>query len=91
VAVGLGDLLHALCIEKVVAGEKEIVEGMRLFESSDDTRPAYLKELKENRLFATVLRRRRSFTLYVFLPERAGRHRLLRMSFDAPYGRCPRG
>jgi hypothetical protein len=73
-------------VHTVVAGKKEeIVKTMEDFESSAANRPAFAKELDGNWLFTTILRRlRRSFTLYVFLPERAGRHRLLRISFDEP-------
>ena len=58
---------------------------MRAFEDDSGQRPAYLSELAANQVFSAALYRLwRNFTLYVFLPVSAGRHRLLRMSFDEP-------
>ncbi len=74
-------------VRSMVAGDKQhVVDGMRTFEGRDGwRRPAYLCELAANPTFSAGLYRLwRNFTLYVFLPVAAGRHRLLRMSFDEP-------
>jgi len=74
-------------VRSVIAGEKQqLIDCMYTFERRDGRpRPAYLSELADNPVFTNALYRlSRNFTLYVFLPLRAGRHRLLRMSFDEP-------
>ncbi|WP_406053159.1 hypothetical protein [Kribbella sp. NBC_00889] len=74
-------------VRMVIAGEKhQILNSMWSFEDRDGhPRPAYLTELAADPIFTTALYRLSgNFTLYVFLPVSAGRHRLLRMAFDEP-------
>lgn len=73
-------------ISAVIAGVKQqIVDSMRAFEDRDGPQSAHLSDLANDPVFTAALYRLwRNFTLYVFLPVRAGRHRLVRMSFDEP-------
>ena len=69
---GLRSLVHDL-----VAGRKnEVIAAMAALETGEPAAdPAFLRRLH---------RLRYNFSLYVFLPEDAGPHRLLWMSFDEP-------
>jgi hypothetical protein len=78
-------------VRGVIAGDlPTIVDRMAEWEGMDAkrrpvNRPAYLEALQEDPLFAGALTRlRRNFSLYVVLPVKEGRHRLLWMSFDEP-------
>jgi hypothetical protein len=81
--------LRALVAE-LIAGEHDQVEARAKAyigkdNEDDDSAPAYLRTLQRNTTFAAAFHRlRRNFSLYAFLPVKAGRHRLLRMSFDEP-------
>lgn len=71
-------------VQTVVAGRKHDVEDA--FDAFERPTPwDGLEDLRNNRLFVeTLYRLRRNFTLYLFLPVDAKRHRILRMSFDEP-------
>lgn len=74
-------------VRLLVAGNKQqIIDSISAFEGRNGfLRPEYLTELAANPIFTTALYRlSRNFTLYVFVPEYLGRHRLLRMSFEEP-------
>jgi hypothetical protein len=72
-------------VRGVVAGRRDdVFSRWRAFETADGIGPA-LRALRDDDLFVDTARRMRSsFTLYVFLPVRRGRHRLLEMSFIEP-------
>lgn len=60
-------------------------------EEKDTKQLAHLEKAAQKPLFGAMVHRLKSnFTLYVFLPVKSGRHRLLRMSFDEPTEWKPR-
>jgi hypothetical protein len=83
--IAAGSELRGFVRSVVAGGKQQVLDNMRAFEGNGYPPPAYLSELAANPTFSAALYRlRRNFTLYVFLPVPAGRHRLLRMSFDEP-------
>lgn len=73
-------------IRTVTVGRRdEVQHAVALIQGVSGPPPAQPNALMANSTFAAALERlRRNFTLYVFLAEEAGRHRLIRMSFDEP-------
>jgi hypothetical protein len=71
-------------IENVTAGTADVVE--KAHRSFCDSPPASLRPLAGRTIFSEALNRLRwNFSLYACLEVKAGRHRILKLSFDEPF------
>ncbi len=75
-------------IRELVTGRIDVViSAYNTMQAWHNTGDGELKELISDGLFRSlVARTRRNFTMFVFLDEKKGRHRVLRMAFDEPTG-----
>jgi hypothetical protein len=73
-------------IQRYVAGTfDQVIEAIAEYAGKRGDHAGYLEALAANPAFdAAFSLLHRNFTLYLFLPRSAGRHRLIHMSFDEP-------